>query len=366
MRGARSLHARRWLAAAAAGVLCAGCPSDPSPKKAEPVAEQPAEPGESKPVVDRKIESAMAAARASAQAQPGASGGQGAPPADGILGVEGAARELPPGSGAQIVLGSAGAEPRVTLGFARANAAPAGSISISYRSGGSVMPTVEVEFKAKTTGGAAAGAGGAGASDGLLTHFGFTNARPAADQPGRLPENARSEIAKLKGSSVDFVGDPRGAVVSQRVLVSGNNAVLEPFVQGSAVALASFSLPYPNEPVGVGAYWMVKSRELAEGAEVVAYRMVKLTGLEGGVAQLTVNTKRYLVTPQLSLQGLPPHRVRQFQSEGSATLSLAVGSPYPRSAEVKEQFGSLVVADDRPQQPIPVQSELTAHITLGG
>ena len=154
-------------------------------------------------------------------------------------------------------------------------------------------------------------------------------------------------------------------MVSQRLQVAGNSAVLEPFVQGSAVALASFALPYPDVPVGVGAYWMVKSRELAEGAEVIAYRMVKLTALEGGVATLSVDTRRYLVTPQLALQGLPPHRVRQFQSEGSATLSLPVGSAFPRSLELKEQFGSLVTADERPQQPIPVQTELTAQIRLG-
>ncbi len=361
VRGVRSAFCR-WSVLAASGVFALACQSAEPVKQAEPAAEPAAEPSETKPVVDRKIESAMAAARASSE-QPAAGNAESAPPQDGILGAEAAARELPPGSGAQIVLGSNGAEPRVLLAAARSGAAPAGSIAVSYRSGGSVMPTVEVNFKAKTTSGAA-GAGGAAGGDGLLTHFGLTHARPAADQPGRLPENARSEIAKLAGSSVDFIGDARGAVVRQRLSVAGNNAMLEPFVQGSAVALSSFALPYPEVPVGVGAFWMVKSRELAEGAEVVAYRMVKLTALENGVAQLTVNTKRYLVTPQLSLQGLPPHKVRQFQSEGSATISLPVGSPYPRSAEVKEQFGSLVTADDRPQQPIPVQSEISAHITL--
>lgn len=346
----------------AGAVLVGACQSAEPAKKAEPSTEQAtegAEVTENKPVIDRKIESAMAAARASSE-QGGASAGQeNAPPQDGILGAEAAARELPPGSSAQIVLGSAGSEPRVVLAAERASAAPAGSIQVSYRSGGSVMPTVELKFKGKTTPSTSAG------SDGLLTHFGFTSARPAADQPGRLPDNARSEIAKLEGSSVDFVADARGAAVSQRLQVSGNNPVLEPFVQGSAVALASFAMPYPDVPVGVGAYWMVKSRELAEGAEVIAYRMVKLTALESGVAQLSLNTKRYLVAPQLALQGLPPHQVRQFQSEGSATLSLPVGSAFPRSADVKEQFGSLVTVQERPQQPIPVQTEISAQIQLG-
>jgi len=197
-----------------------------------------------------------------------------------------------------------------------------------------------------------------------MTRFGFVAARPAADQPGRLPENARAEIAKLKGSWVDFVSAPEGGVLSQRFAVAGNNPGLQPLVQGSAVALSALELPYPAAPVGVGAYWMVKSRETAEGAEVLAYRMVRLSELSQNVAHLTVSTRRYLITQQLTLQGLPAHHVRQFQSEGTAELILPVGAAYPTSAEIKDQFASLVSPDERPAQALPVQSELTAKLTL--
>ena len=314
-----------------------------------------------KPIVDRKIASAMAAMRA--EAREGSSSGPGAPPQNGILGPEAALRELPAGSAAQIVLGAEGSAPRVRLGVEHAavGAGPSGTLQLSYRSGGSVMPTVDVEFKAKTSAEAVTGAAPTGP---LATRFGFVNARPAADQPGRLPENARAEIAKLKGSWVDFVSSPEGGVQSQRFAVAGNNQVLQPLVQGSAVALAALELPYPAVPVGVGAYWMVKSRETAEGADVLAYRMIKLTELAQNVAHLTVSTRRYLITPQLSLAGLPAHHVRQFQSEGTAELSLPVGAAYPTSAEVTDQFASLVSPDERPAQAIPVQSELKAKLTL--
>jgi hypothetical protein len=374
----------RWGSSALCALVAVlACHSDSEGEKAK-ASEQAEKPAEAKPVVDQKIANAMAAAaQASIQApESGAkAGAQNAPPQDGILGEEGAARELPAGSPAQLVLGSEGGQPRVRLGTDRSpsSGAPSGTLQLSYRSGGSVMPTVDIELKAKTgagseaapgSGASASGNAPASASDALLTRFGVLSARPAADQPGRLPENARAEIAKLKGSWVDFVTDVHGAVQSQRFQVNGNNPVLQPLVQGSAVALASVSLPYPEVPVGAGAYWMVKSRETAEGADVIAYRMVKVLELTPGAApgagsaHLSVNTKRYLITPHLSLEGLPPHRVRQFQSEGSANLQLPFGAAYPTSAEIKDQFMSLVAPEERPQQAIPVQAELSAKVTL--
>lgn len=362
--GSRSVVRWGWLAAVLAAL--AGChAAKQEPAAAEGKGGEAGEaPGENKPVVDQKIASAMAAAARSEARSAG--GGEGQPPADGILGEDGAQRELPPGSPAQLVLGSNGAEPRVRLGAARPSSGPTGTLQLSYRSGGSVMPTVDLDFKAldfkERPEGAAATGGAAPAAPAL--RFSFVNARPAADQPGRLPDNARAEIAKLKGSSVDFLSAPQGGVQGERFQVSGNNPVLQPLVQGSAVALASLVLPYPEAPVGAGAYWMVKSRETAEGADVVAYRMVKLTEIAQNVAQLTVSTRRYLITRQIALEGLPPHHVRQFKSEGSAKLSLPVGAAYPTSAEVQEQFATLVTPDSSPQQALPVQSALEATLTV--
>ncbi|HEU4577293.1 MAG TPA: hypothetical protein VFS67_03490 [Polyangiaceae bacterium] len=347
---------RGWLAAVVLALACQGSKQEPAPQGKGGEA---GEATENKPVVDQKIASAMAAAARSETKTPGAAEGQ--PPPDGILGEEAAQRELPRGSPAQLVLGASGAEPRVRLGAPRPASGPSGTLQLSYRSGGSVMPTVDLEFKAKSEG--AAGAGGAAAASPSL-RFSIVNASPAADQPGRLPENARAEIAKLRGSSIDFLSAPAGGVQGERFQVAGNNPALQPLVQGSAVALAPLAIPYPETPVGAGAYWMVKSRETAEGADVIAYRMVKLTALANDIAQLDVSTRRYLITPRIALEGLPPHQVRQFKSEGSAKLSLPVGAPYPTSAEVQEQFATLVTPDESPQQALPVQSALEAKLTI--
>jgi hypothetical protein len=368
--GTASRLARRARAAAAVllalGVTgaCKDEPAPPAEVKSEP-------PAEKKPALDDKIANAMAAAEASARSEAGSSNAQSAPPADGILTAEAAARELAPGSAAQLVLGAPGGTPRVRLGqeHIAAGAGPSGKLVLSYRSGGSVMPTIEFDLAPKVgPAGAetqpASVAGSPSEPANVALRFALGRARPADDQPGRLPENAKAEIAKLNGSYVELVAASNGALVAQHQKVAGNNPDLEPLVTGSSEALASVVLPYPDVPVGVGAFWMIKSRETVSGADVLAYRMVKLTELSPGTAKLSVNTRRYLLATALAMPGLPPHHVRRFESEGEATLNVRPGSFYPQSADCRDSFMALVTPDDRPAQAVPIQSALTAKVSF--
>jgi hypothetical protein len=374
---ARAPHAAVARVALAALLALGACKDEPPPAT-EKAAEAPTE---KKPAVDPKIANAVAAAEASARSESNTTSNQAAPPPNGILGTEAAARELAAGAPAQIVLGGEGSTPRVKLGGERMapGPGPAGKLSVSYRSGGSVMPTIEFDLKPKVAfAGASAQAAtqpasvpaAPAASEGnLVVSFALAGARPAENQPGRLPENARAEIAKLNGSSIELVTQPNGALVEQRQKVSGNNPDLEPIVTGSSEALASLLLPYPDVPVGVGAFWMIKSRETLNGAPVIVYRMVKLTELSptansASVAKLNVNTRRYLIESSLPLEGLPPHQVRRFESEGEATLSIKPGSPFPESADTHDGFMALVTPNDRPSQALPIRSELTANASF--
>jgi len=373
------------------GSALAGCKDEPAPAE-QPEAEASAE---KKPAVDEKIANAVAAAtEASARSGAQRSEGQLAPPADGILSAEAAAHELAPGSPAALVLGSDGAAPRLRLGAERLGpgASPNAKLTLSYRSGGSVMPTVDLDLRSKlvpgnpassrvaaapaataqasvpaASGAPAPGAATAAPSPGetsFAVRFTVQSSRPAESQPGRLPENAKAEIAKLSGSTIDRVVSASGAPISLEHKLAGNNPDLEPLLTGGAEALSSALLPLPEVPVGAGAFWMVKSRETANGAAVLAYRMVKLVELGPAQAKLTVNTRRYLLDPALPLAGLPPHRVRRFESAGEATLTLRPGLAYPEAGDVRDTFMALVSTNDRPNQALPVQSELSAHIVF--
>ncbi|HWO10279.1 MAG TPA: hypothetical protein VNN80_12385, partial [Polyangiaceae bacterium] len=259
-RGSRAgaLWARPAALGALLGAIALGaCKDEPSAPEAAPEA-----PAEKKPAVDTKIASAMAAAEANARSEARAGEGQLAPPPDGVLSADAAAKELRPGSPSQLVLGAEGSAPRVRLGAERLEPGlgPSGKLSLSYRSGGSVMPTIEIELKPKVaanTGAAPVSApaepAGVAAAGTLLRRFTLGAARPADDQPGRLPENAKAEIAKLNGSTFERVELPSGALLAQSQKLAGNNPDLEPLVTGSAEALSSVLLPYPEVPVGAGA-----------------------------------------------------------------------------------------------------------------
>jgi hypothetical protein len=371
--GARAL---RFIALGA--LLALGACEDEPP----PAAEAPAEvPAEKKPAVDPKIANAMAAAEASARSESNTASNPAAPPPNGILGSDAAARELAAGAPATIVLGGEGSTPRVQLGIERRapGTAPAGKLAVSYRSGGSVMPTIEFDLKPKlalasastpaATQPASVPSAPAVSEGQLILSVALAGARPAENQPGRLPENARAEIAKLNGSIIELVTRPNGALIEQRQKLSGNNADLEPIVTGSSEALASLLLPYPDVPVGVGAFWMIKSRETLNGAPVIAYRMVKLTELSPAaasatVAKLSVNTRRYLIESSLPQAGLPPHQVRRFESEGEATISIKPGSAFPDSADSVDRFQALATPNDRPNQAMPIRSELSATLSF--
>jgi hypothetical protein len=341
-----------------AGVCALGlgaCQSEP-PKVEKAKDEQAAE-AEQKPAVDNKIASAMqAAAQAeAARAQPG----QGAaPPPDGILGLEAADRELSIGKPAEVTLGGAGGSPKLSLGTGelKAGEGPRGTLDVSYRIGGSVVPTIEYSYQIVRS--------APGETDPLTTKLTLLKAAPSANQPGRLPANMAGEIAKLNGSTVELTSTRQGYPIgAAKVHAKNDDPQLVPLVESAATALTALVLPRPEVPVGPGAFWMVKSRESFNGADVVVYRMVKVETVTGDVAELSVNTRRYLASKTLPLEGLPPHELREFQGEGSATLSLRQGALYPHQGKVRDTMLALVVPNDQPGQAIPVQSDLSATLT---
>ena len=76
---------------------------------------------------------------------------------------------------------------------------------------------------------------------------------------------------------VDFRVGPDGAGANFHVdTQKGVDPAFKDALQGLADTLAMLVLPYPSKPVGVGAYWMVTSRDTLIGLDVVTYRLVKV------------------------------------------------------------------------------------------
>jgi hypothetical protein len=280
--------------------------------------------GAKTPAVDPNLAEAITEV---AQQTAGADLGGKGPPPKGVFGPGAADEALALATPPRLTLGSDGNAPKVGLftQLVRPGKKREAAVRVSVRTGPrAAMPTIDflVVFDAtevKNDDGEKVGAATVVAR--------VTAAKPAAEQPGMLPEGVGKEVAKLKGSQIEYQLAANGGAQGIRAMPSkGMDGALGRVVEALGEVLATVHVPYPDKPVGQGAYWMVTSREIYAGLDTLAYRMFKLEKLEGENATLSVSTKRYVAGGQLSFPGLPPHRVDEFQSSGRGELTVRAGA----------------------------------------
>lgn len=332
----------RWGLLVGVLALPLACKKEEQPSQAAP------EPSASaKPAVDNKIAKAVEAAAQQAQ-QGNPVGGQGADdlPPNGLLTVEQADAKAARGGFSSITLGSSGAEPRLRLGATGASTLR-GKLEIAVRTGPrSAMPTVALDLDGTTK------------VDGAQTQGTLTvrNSALGSEQPGAIPSDVAEAITKLKGSNfaTTLLAGGRGALRFEAAPALSRSEY-EALLAAAAETLDTVWLSYPNEAIGTGGFWMVKSRETYYQADVVAFRLVKVEAIQGQQAQLSVATKRYLVGNTLGQMGLPPHTVAQYDGSGEARVVVSVGSALPDQCEINDTLSAAVALQGNQAQPVPLQ-----------
>jgi hypothetical protein len=137
-------------------------------------------------------------------------------------------------------------------------------------------------------------------------------------------------------------------------------------VRSIAEALETVTVGFPKEPVGKGGYWLVTTRDNSGGADVVAYRLVKLDAIDGDELSLSVSTKRYSASNKLSLVGLPPGaELEQFQSTTEGKLTVHKGTPIATNGTTKQSFLAQLVPAGQADQRLGVQSIADVTATFG-
>jgi hypothetical protein len=325
-------------------------------KKEEQPSQAAAEPSASaKPALDNKIAKAVKAAAQQAQ-QGNSAGGQGADdlPPNGLLTVEQADAKAARGGFSSITLGSAGAEPRLRLGTTGAPVLR-GKLELAVRTGPrSAMPTVVLDLD------------GASKLDGAQTLGTLTvrNSALGAEQPGAIPSDVAEAITKLKGSSfaTNLMAGGRGALRFEAPPALSKSEY-EALLAAAAETMETVWLSYPSEALGVGGFWMIRSRETFYQADVVAFRLVKVEAIQGQQAQLSVATKRYLVGNTLGQMGLPPHTVAQYDGSGEARVLVTSGAALPDQCEINDTLSAAVALQGNQAQQVPLQVGLHAVFT---
>ena len=112
---------------------------------------------------------------------------------------------------------------------------------------------------------------------------------------------------------------------------------------------------------------MTTSRESAIGVEVVAYRMVKVEGVDGSKVKLSVNTKRYAVDKNFDLPELPrdtKFTLDEFQSVGEGNYEVNKDVPFPSSGELTLNLLAALIPANQPDQRAQVESRTRAAFNL--
>jgi hypothetical protein len=296
-----------------------------------------------------------------AQARPGG------PPENGVFASGAADQEMPKGGAPKITVGSDGTEPRVALGSMLPPAGPKSGLRarLTFAAGGRALLPMDFRLAFEP------GAKSPNASGAQLVDYAarIVSAGLDASQVAAVDEKLKTELNKLRGSKIRFKLAPSGVgsdFVVERARAA--SADFEDTLRSLSEILATFLLPYPDKPVGAGAYWMATTRETIVGFDTVAYRLVTVEKVQGDALSLKVDSKRYAATDTApELAGMPPNagtvRVEQFKSAGQGTLTVGKGSALPSEGKLNQELVALLSMSNQPGQPAVMQNQVGAVLS---
>jgi hypothetical protein len=260
---------------------------------------------------------------------------EGGPPPDGVFAPGAADKELARGGMPKLTLGSEGSGPKVLLGVGKTPAKLSGTIQVALQSDprqGAIPVLISLTVepkKAEVVGDAAK------APVSLPVAVKVTGAK--IDAPS-VPKDVDLQIAKLKGSRVEYSILPGGAGAGFRFDAPKDTPTdFKDVVRSLSDVIGLLTIPYPDKPLGAGAYFMVTSRDDVMGMDLVTYRLVKVKAVTEKGATLDVSTKRYAASRTLDLAGLPPDidkTLAEFQATSEGTVELPVGALLPTQGQV--------------------------------
>jgi hypothetical protein len=347
-----------------AGALLPGC-EKPESHRDDSAAASDAGPSKVSDEPDLAKAVASVAASRPLAAENGAGDG---PPPNGIFAPGAADKAMAKGAPAALTLGSDGAAPRVQLGpAAKPGSKRTGSIEIATQNDprqGAIPISLALTLEAQKPKADADADAGAPA----LIQMAAKVSGATINAPG-VPAEIAASVAKLKGSHVDYQITPDGAGSNFRFDASkAADPAFRDAVHSLSDVLAVLTLPFPSKPVGVGAYWMVTSRDVVMGLDVVTYRLIKVEKVEGTLVTLDLNTKRYAASPAFDIEGLPPevpHSMAEFHAGGDGKLTISAGEGFPKDGQLELVMAAALGAPDpKTKQSAGVQSQTRVTIAF--
>lgn len=278
---------------------------------------------------------------------------EGAPPERGVFETGQADRELAPNQAAKVTMGAPGQPPLVKLGsMPKPGSTQKASLELSLQLGQGGLPPVAFDLSLRSRAprlelpsAPKEGADPAAAPGVDIT---ATVDRVGVNSRGMgVPEDLAKEVGKLKGSRVTFHMGPRGETSRlEHEVAKSAGPTWNLAIQSLGTALTQILLPFPEEPMGAGGYFLVVTRSEIAGVRVLSYRMVKVESIKDGVASLSLTGRHYAVDRSFAapdLAGGQPLDLDQFSLQSEGRAQLAAGQTFPISAQTNLGLSALLV-----------------------
>ena len=157
-------------------------------------------------------------------------------------------------------------------------------------------------------------------------------------------------MPSMKGMKGTAVVTSRGIQKSVNMDMATVNPALQQTMQAMSSSLENMSLPFPEEPIGVGAKWEVKQAVDSGGMKTFQKITVELVAIQGNAVTLGVKTE----------QTAPPQPVSNPQLPAGATMSL-VSLTGTGTGTMKLKLDSLV-----PNSEMNAKTSTVMDMSMGG
>lgn len=135
----------------------------------------------------------------------------------------------------------------------------------------------------------------------------------------------------LKGLTIEATMDPRGVTSNTSVKGGGENA--EKLAESMNQSLDQMSIPFPEEPVGIGAKWQALTSQETNGMKVRMIATYELVSLADGKGKVTMTIQQFADPQQMDMNGVKAD-LKSLKSAGAGTMEFDLTKPMLMKAEM--------------------------------
>lgn len=158
-------------------------------------------------------------------------------------------------------------------------------------------------------------------------------AEGAEEAQGQMASMLAQEIGALKGVTMTWNASDRGRSSGFEVDIAGATPGAAQLVEGLLRSMRQLIMPLPEEAVGSGATWKIRTDANTNGMEITQTGTATLDKLSSKGFTVTTDLIQSAPEQDVQVQGAGQLRVVSYKGEGEATIEGLFKSPAPRAVE---------------------------------